>query len=46
VRVGQPIRWFVTDPAREYIELHGLYREPDPAAHTQDPTVRRRHHPS
>jgi nicotinate-nucleotide adenylyltransferase len=31
VRVGQPIRWFVTDPVRDYIEHHQLYREPDPS---------------
>jgi nicotinate-nucleotide adenylyltransferase len=31
VRAGQPIRWFVTDPVRDYIEHHQLYREPDPS---------------
>ena len=28
VRAGLPIRYFVPDPVREYIGLHGLYREP------------------
>jgi nicotinate-nucleotide adenylyltransferase len=32
VRAGQPIRWLVTDPVREYIEEHGLYHDPDPTS--------------
>jgi nicotinate-nucleotide adenylyltransferase len=31
VRAGQPIRYFVTDAVREYIEARGLYREAEPA---------------
>jgi nicotinate-nucleotide adenylyltransferase len=31
VRAGQPIRYFVTDAVREYIDARGLYREPEPA---------------
>ena len=27
VRAGQPIRYFVPEPVREYIARHGLYRE-------------------
>lgn len=27
VRAGQPIRYLVTEPVREYIDAHGLYRE-------------------
>jgi nicotinate-nucleotide adenylyltransferase len=30
VRAGQPIRYLVTEPVREYIEAHGLYREAEP----------------
>jgi nicotinate-nucleotide adenylyltransferase len=30
VRTGQPIRYLVTEPVREYIEAHGLYREGHP----------------
>lgn len=30
VRAGQPIRWFVTDQVRDYIQEHGLYRDPEP----------------
>jgi nicotinate-nucleotide adenylyltransferase len=46
VRAGQPIRWFVTDPAREYIERHDLYQDPDPTTHPEHPTVHPQHHPS
>ena len=31
VRAGQPIRYLVTEPVREYIEAHALYREGDDA---------------
>ena len=31
VRSGQPIRYFVPEPVREYIARHGLYREDPPA---------------
>ncbi len=31
VRSGQPIRYLVAEPVREYIAAHGLYREPDTA---------------
>ena len=27
VRAGQPIRYLVTEPVRQYIDAHGLYRE-------------------
>jgi nicotinate-nucleotide adenylyltransferase len=33
VRAGQPIRYLVTEPVREYIESHGLYRDTQPPPH-------------
>jgi nicotinate-nucleotide adenylyltransferase len=33
VRTGQPIRYLVTEPVREYIEAHGLYRDMQPPPH-------------
>ena len=30
VAAGAPIRYLVTDPVREHIEAHGLYREDRP----------------
>jgi nicotinate-nucleotide adenylyltransferase len=33
VRAGQPIRYLVTEPVREYIEAHGLYRDMQPPPH-------------
>ena len=44
VRTGQPIRYYVPDPAREYIARHDLYREPDPITHPQHPASHL-HHP-
>jgi nicotinate-nucleotide adenylyltransferase len=32
VRAGQPIRWFVPDPVRDYIDRHDLYRDSEPTS--------------
>jgi nicotinate-nucleotide adenylyltransferase len=39
VRAGQPIRYFVADPVREYIAGHGLYRDPEPGTDSHHPNT-------